>query len=92
MKSFSLIALCSLVVNSLFSQSPGEISLVPQPVSIEKINGQFQLGSSTAIIAVDNNEEVQKVIRFFYRRRQEIYGISISRSIFQKQPFIYNLF
>ena len=65
MKSFSLVVLLSLIINSCFSQSPGEISLIPEPVSLEKMNGQFQLSSSTGIIAVDNNEEVQKVIRFF---------------------------
>ncbi len=65
MKRLSLMVLCSLVINCCFSQSPGEISLIPQPVSIEKRNGQFQLNASTGIVAADNNEEVQKMITRF---------------------------
>lgn len=65
MKSRSLLVLFSLTINCCFSQSTGQISLIPQPVSIEKMNGQFQLSSSTAIVTGDNNEEVRKVVGFF---------------------------
>ena len=64
MKSLSLMVSFLLVINCSFSQSPGEISLIPQPVSVEKRNGQFQLSASTGIVA-DNNEEVQKVVMQF---------------------------
>ena len=65
MKSRSLVVLFSLFISCCFSQSTGEISLIPQPVSIEKMNGQFQLSPSTVIVAGDNNEEIQKVIGLF---------------------------
>ena len=65
MKCRSLVVLFSLFISCCFSQSTGEISLIPQPVSIEKMNGQFQLSPSTAIVAGDNNGEIQKVIGLF---------------------------
>lgn len=64
MKSLSLMVSFLLVINCSFSQSPGEISLIPQPVSIEKRSGQFQLSASTGIVA-DNNEEVRQVVTRF---------------------------
>lgn len=64
MKSFSLIFLFSFVIHFVSGQAAGEISLIPQPVSIEKRTGQFQLNASTGIVA-ENTAEVQKVIAFF---------------------------
>ncbi len=65
MKSFSLILLLSFAVHFVSGQAAGDISLIPQPVSIEKRNGQFQLSASTGIVTADNNEEVRKVVGFF---------------------------
>jgi hexosaminidase len=62
MKSFALIVvLISCLFTSVFSQPATEISVIPQPVSVEKRSGQFQLNSSTGIV-VDNSPEVQKLI------------------------------
>lgn len=65
MKVSCLIVLCSLLLNTSFGQST-EISLIPQPVSLEKKSGQFQLTASTGIVSPDNsNNEVQSVTAMF---------------------------
>lgn len=64
MKCFFVSILFLFVTGFIYSQSAGEISLIPQPVSVEKKGGQFQLSASTGIVA-ENNAEVQKVISFF---------------------------
>ena len=82
MKSFSLVVLLSFVIHFVSGQTVVETSLIPQPVSIEKRNGQFVLSASTGIVAADNNEEVQKVIGMFSdaARRSTGYPLAIQRS------------
>ena len=64
MKSFFLIAFLSSIIVFTYGQSV-EVSLIPEPVSIEKKSGQFQLSNSTGIVIADNSSEVQPVINFF---------------------------
>lgn len=49
----------------VFSQNSNEISIIPQPVSLEKRSGQFQLTNATAIVASEGNDESRKVIDRF---------------------------
>ena len=65
MKSISLFVLFSFFIVSVNSQSGREISIIPQPVSVEKRSGQFQVSASTGIVTGDNSADVQKVIAFF---------------------------
>jgi hexosaminidase len=82
MKSFSLVVLLSFVIHFVSGQTAVEISLIPQPVSIEKRNGQFQLSASTGIVAADNNGEVQKVIGMFtdLARKSTGYPLAVQTS------------
>ena len=64
MKVSCLIVLCSLFFLSSSGQT-SEIAIIPQPVSLEKKSGQFQLTGSTGIIGPDNTAEVQKITSFF---------------------------
>ena len=50
MKSLCLMFLLSLIMATGFGQSVNDISIIPQPVSLEKKNGQFELNASTAIV------------------------------------------
>jgi hexosaminidase len=72
----------SFIVIIGFSQSPNEISIIPQPVSLEKKNGQFELTGSTGIVSADNTPEVQKVVEIFAEsvRRSTGYPIVVKTS------------
>lgn len=65
MKTLFLIVLSFILVVPCFAQSTNEISLIPQPVSVEKRNGNFDLDASTVLVSADNDTSVQKIIRFF---------------------------
>ncbi|MGZ5134143.1 MAG: beta-N-acetylhexosaminidase, partial [Flavitalea sp.] len=82
MKSFSLIVLFSFCMVCAFSQSGSELALIPQPVSVEKRNGQFQLGASTGIVSSDNSVEIQKVTSMFSEavRRSTGYPVPVQGS------------
>src|SRR5688572_14066880 len=82
MKSFSLIVLLSFVVHIVSGQTTSEISIIPQPVSVEKRNGQFQLSASTGIIAADNNQEIQRAINLLAdaTRRSTGYPLPVQSS------------
>lgn len=58
---FQLVLFCFLS-NVVFSQAPAEISLIPQPVSIEKRTGQFQVSASTGIVTSENSEDIRRVV------------------------------
>lgn len=69
----------SLLVATLGSkaQSASEIALIPQPVSVEKKNGHFQLSQSTSIVVPSNNAEVARVVEFFTRSLARSTGFSL---------------
>lgn len=77
MKRFLLVLSFAFLIHFGFGQSTGEISLIPQPVSIEKKNGQFQLNGSTAIVA-DGDQEVQKIVALFAEGARKSTGFSLS--------------
>ena len=82
MKRFSLMILLSFFIVCAFSQAGSEISLIPQPVSLEKRTGQFQLSASTGIVTGDNNVEIQKVTGMFSEavRRSTGYPLPVQGS------------
>lgn len=65
MKRLSVILLFVFNMVTGFCQSTNEISIIPQPVSVEKKNGQFELSAASAIVSADNNNEVQRIIAAF---------------------------
>lgn len=65
MKRLSVILLFVFNMVTGFCQSTNEISIIPQPVSVEKKNGQFELNAASAIVSADNNNEVQRIIAAF---------------------------
>ncbi|MBC7828574.1 MAG: family 20 glycosylhydrolase [Chitinophagaceae bacterium] len=77
MKTFYLIALFLLFIGPVFSQSGNEILLIPQPVSVEKKSGQFQLSASTGIVA-ENNAEVLKTVGFFSEAIRKATGYTVA--------------
>jgi len=82
MKIYFLIALFSIVIESSFGQSAYNISLIPQPVSLEKRSGHFQLNTEAGIVSNDNSAEVQKVIASFAEtvRRSTGYPVPVQNS------------
>lgn len=82
MKNFLLVVLLSFFVTIVSGQTTGELSIIPQPVSVEKRNGQFQLSAATGIVAPDNTPETQRAINLFANaaRRSTGYPVSVQSS------------
>ena len=82
MKNFLLVVLLSFFVTIVSGQTTGEISIIPQPVSVEKRNGQFQLSAATGIVASDNTPETQRAINLFANaaRRSTGYPVPVQGS------------
>lgn len=75
-RNILLIALLTAAALSCKKPVPREISIIPQPVSIEKKEGYFTLNSKTAIICPDN-EKVLKVAEYFAERIRVASGVEM---------------
>jgi hexosaminidase len=69
--------LLSLMGATGFGQLANDISIIPQPVSLEKKNGQFELNATTAIISAENDVEVQKTITNFAESLRRSTGFAL---------------
>lgn len=65
MKKRLIYLLLSVIPMGLYSQPAAEISIIPQPVSLEKKGGSFEFNSYSVIEVPDKTPEVQMVARYF---------------------------
>lgn len=64
--SIFLTAVCSVLFTSCQVESPKqEVNIIPQPVSIQVLDGQFKLSSQTTINVVKGADDLEPAIRFF---------------------------
>ena len=68
-KLLLLIAVSIAAFSFSFGQQTNgsEIALIPQPASLTRGNGSFELPNEIVII-IPNNEEVKKIADLFFRR------------------------
>ncbi len=61
------------------ARQDNEIAIIPQPVSLEKKNGTFDLSSNTRIELKNNNAELQKIAAYLtqYIKRATGYDLSV---------------
>jgi hexosaminidase len=59
-----------------------DLAIIPQPVSLEKNDGTFDLSATTRIELKDNNPEIQKVARYLtqYLLRSTGYNLAVQSS------------
>ena len=65
MKNQLFCLLVVLSVTGAYAQQPGEIAIIPQPVSVEKKGGSFEFNNYSVIEVPDKTPEVQMVARYF---------------------------
>lgn len=64
--SIFLTAVCGVVFTSCQVESPKqEVNIIPQPVSIQVLDGQFKLSAQTTINVVKGADDLEPAIRFF---------------------------
>ncbi|MBL0135408.1 MAG: family 20 glycosylhydrolase [Chitinophagaceae bacterium] len=74
--SFWTLCLLSISLTSV-GQQPTEFSIIPQPVSIEKKGGSFELNSYSIIEVPDKTPDVQRVSRFLAQQLLRSTGFPI---------------
>lgn len=65
MKQISLLLTSFLIGTMVIAQTPNDIAIIPQPVSLEKKSARFILSSQTKVAADAKNADVQRVVRLF---------------------------
>jgi len=84
MKSSLTFVVFLLMVGSGFAQAVNEISIIPQPVSVEKGNGRFELNASTGIFITDSSPQVLKAVSFFSEAAGRSTGYFVTSSTSKK--------
>ena len=93
MKSFSLIVLFSFCMRVLFLVSQAvKYLIIPQPVSLEKRSGQFQLSASTGIVASDNSDEIRESYFHVFRGNPTVNWFSFACPGFKRRYVFRNIF
>lgn len=65
MKKGVLVIFHVLTVLTMLAQQATEVAIIPQPVSLEKREGQFLFTAQTRIEAADRNPDALRVASFF---------------------------
>ncbi|THU40080.1 beta-N-acetylhexosaminidase [Niastella caeni] len=80
MKSLSLFFICFWMVTTAVSQSATEISIIPQPVSLEKKSARFVLNNQTKIVSDTRNADVQRIVRSFTNQARKATGFTMAQA------------
>ncbi|WP_207513441.1 beta-N-acetylhexosaminidase [Longitalea luteola] len=80
MKQISLLFASFWMIASAVSQTTQEISIIPQPVSLEKKNTRFVLNAQTKIAADSKNADVQRIAGFFTGQVKKATGFALGQA------------
>lgn len=80
MKSLSLFFASFWMVAFAVSQTTSDISIIPQPVSLEKKTARFVLTGQTKIMADAKNADVQRVAGYFTSQVKKATGFTLANA------------
>lgn len=78
MKQISLLLTSFLIGTMVIAQTPDDIAIIPQPVSLEKKSARFVLSSQTKVAADVKNADVQRVVRLFTDKVKTATGYTLA--------------
>jgi hexosaminidase len=78
MKQISLLLTSFLIGTMVIAQTPNDIAIIPQPVTLEKKSGRFVLSGQTKIAADAKNADVQRVVRLFTDKVKTATGYTLA--------------
>ncbi|HEY1200012.1 MAG TPA: family 20 glycosylhydrolase, partial [Niastella sp.] len=78
MKQISLLLTSFLIGTMVIAQTPNDIAIIPQPVSLEKKSARFVLSSQTKVAADAKNADVQRVVRLFTDKVKTATGFTLA--------------
>ncbi|MET3888011.1 hexosaminidase [Chitinophagaceae bacterium OAS944] len=78
MKQISLLLTSFLIGTMVIAQTPNDIAIIPQPVSLEKKSARFVLSSQTKVAADAKNVDVQRVVRLFTDKVKTATGFTLA--------------
>ncbi|MBI1343661.1 MAG: family 20 glycosylhydrolase [Terrimonas sp.] len=71
------VGLCSITLAKTQGQTP--LNIIPEPVSVERVGGQFQLPASLTIAADWENPAIRNTVMLFSKKLETAAGISESK-------------
>lgn len=80
MKSLCLLLTSFLIGAMVVAQTATEISVIPQPVSLEKKSTRFVLNNQTRVAADGKNADVQRVVRSFTNQVKKATGFTLAQA------------
>lgn len=78
MKQISLLLTSFLIGTMVIAQTPNDIAIIPQPVSLEKKGARFVLSGATKVAADAKNADVQRVVRLFTNKVKTATGFTLA--------------
>jgi hexosaminidase len=78
MKQISLLLTSFLIGTMVIAQTPNDIAIIPQPVSLEKKSARFVLSGQTKVAADTKNADVQRVVRLFTDKVKTATGYTLA--------------
>src|SRR5690349_20544738 len=79
MKTINLILFLSLILNQVHAQMPGELSIIPRPTSIKRLNDGFVISAKSKIYTDINNPELEKIAGLFSEQLSLQHKLAIAR-------------
>jgi hexosaminidase len=78
MKQISLLLTSFLIGTMVIAQTPNDIAIIPQPVTLEKKSARFVLSGQTKVAADAKNADVQRVVRLFTDKVKTATGYTLA--------------